>query len=113
MILLRIPLRIVRAVGFVAFFLWELAVANAVVAWEVITPGSSIRSGIIEVPIRSRRSIEVVLLANLISLTPGTLSLEVAADRSSLFVHALHIVSPAHMRIRVRRLEDRLLRVLR
>lgn len=113
MILLRIPLRVVRAVGFLAFFLWELALANLVVAWEVVTPGSFIRSGIIEVSVRSRSSLEVTLLANLISLTPGTLSVEVAGDRSSLFVHALHIVSPTHLRLRVRRLEDRLLRVLR
>lgn len=111
--LVRLPVRLAKAVPFTFFFLWELAVANAVVAWEVMTPRHYMRPGIVEVPIRSRRPMEISLLANLISLTPGTLTLEVAADRTALYVHALHLMSPEHLRLRVRRLEDRLLWVLR
>lgn len=111
--ILRPIVVLVRAIGFAAFFLWELALANAVVAWEVATPRHYMRPGIIRVPIRSRTDLEITMLANFISLTPGTLSLEVDEDRTALFIHALHMASPDHLRFRVRRLEDRLLRVLR
>jgi multicomponent Na+:H+ antiporter subunit E len=113
MIVPRILVRVARGVRFLAFFLVELGVSNAVVAWEVATPRHFMRPGIVRVPVRSRSNLEVTLLANLVSLTPGTLSLEVTEDRSALFIHALHLVSPDHLRIRVRRLEDRLLAVLR
>lgn len=111
--LVRLPLRLAKAVPFTFFFLWELAIANAVVAWEVVTPRHYMRPGIVECPIVSSRPMEISLLANLISLTPGTLTLEVADDRSALYVHAMHLVSPDHLRQRVRRLEERLLWVLR
>lgn len=111
--LVRLPVRLLKAIPFTFFFLWDLTVANAVVAWEVVTPRHYMRPGIVEVPIRSSRPIEIALLANLISLTPGTLSLEVGEDRAALYVHALHLVSPEDLRVRVRRLEDRLLWVLR
>lgn len=107
------PVRIGRGLWFLAYYLWELVVANAVIAWEVMTPRHYMRPGIIRVPIRSRSDLEVTLLANLISFTPGTLSLEVADDRSALYVHALHLVSPQHLRTRLWRMEDRLLGVLR
>ncbi len=105
--------RLVQAVGFLLFFVWALVAANAVVAWEVVTPRYNMRPGIVRVPLRARTNLEVTLLANFISLTPGMLSLEVAEDRSALFVHALHVKSPDHLRRDVHRLEAQLLRVLR
>ncbi|HVL90660.1 MAG TPA: Na+/H+ antiporter subunit E [Actinomycetota bacterium] len=113
MIVWRVFLRIIRVIRFVGFFLWELIAANAVVAWEVVTPSTFMRPGIIAVPVRCRTEMEVTLLANLISLTPGTLTLEVSEDRSTLYVHGLHVKSPEHLRERVGLLENHLLEVLR
>ncbi len=105
--------KIVRAVGFVFFFLWELVLANAYVAYEVATPRLDITPGIIRVPIRSDSDLEVTMLANLITLTPGTLTIEVARDHSALFVHGFNVSSPENLRASVGKLEDKLLRVLR
>ncbi|HVL81069.1 MAG TPA: Na+/H+ antiporter subunit E [Actinomycetota bacterium] len=112
MTLLRLPIRLVKAVPFLVWFLWELIVANAMVAWEVLTPTHYMRPGIIRCPV-SGNDTEVTLLANLISLTPGTISLEIAADRSAIFVHALHLRTPDHLRETVANYERRLLWVLR
>lgn len=113
MIVLRPLWRVVLALRLVALFLAELVAANAMVAWEVMTPRQSIRPGIIRVPLRARSDVEITLLANLISLIPGTLSLEVSDDRTALFVHGLHVDSPEQLRKRVGRLESRILEVLR
>jgi multicomponent Na+:H+ antiporter subunit E len=47
--------------------------------------------GIIRIPLSARTDLEITLLANLISLTPGSLSLDVSDDRKVLYVHAMYI----------------------
>ncbi|NBB84227.1 MAG: hypothetical protein GVY28_12585 [Alphaproteobacteria bacterium] len=75
----------------IVYFLYELIVSSLRVAWDVITPVDKSSPGIIAVPLEARTDTEIMLLANLISLTPGTLSLDVSEDRSLLYVHAMFI----------------------
>ncbi len=72
-------------------FLYELVKANLEVAYEVITPDLKMTPGIIMVPLDVKSDIAITLLANMISLTPGTLSIDVSNDRRVLFVHAMYI----------------------
>jgi multicomponent Na+:H+ antiporter subunit E len=109
----RILARPWRLAWFLVRYVWDLVVANAIVAWEVVTPTHSIRPGIVRVPVTVRGELELTVLANLISFTPGTLTLEVDEERSLLYVHALHMDSPDQVREQVARLERRLLRVVR
>jgi multicomponent Na+:H+ antiporter subunit E len=109
----RRALVIARFIAFLPFFLRELVLANVQVALEVITPTNRMRPGIIRVPLRVRSDLQIMLFANLISLTPGTLTLEVTEDRSSLYVHGLHVKDPEDFRSKMGALEDRLLRVFR
>lgn len=99
------PLRPVRAVIFHTYFLYKVCQATAIVAWEVVTPGSRIREGIIGVAITADSDAVVTVLANAISLTPGTLTVEVGEDPPTLFVHALHLHDVEEVRMEVRRLE--------
>lgn len=80
-----------QVIGFTFFFLWELILANLRVAYDVITPQHHMRPGVVAIPLDVKTDPEITLLANLITLTPGTLSLDVSADRSTLYVHAMHI----------------------
>lgn len=80
-----------QVIGFTLFFLWELILANLRVAYDVITPQHHMRPGVVAIPLDIKTAAEITLLANLITLTPGTLSLDVSADRSTLYVHAMHI----------------------
>ena len=80
-----------RIVLLVLYFLYELVVSSIRVAHDVLTPKMHTRPGIIAVPIDAESDAEIMLLANLISLTPGTLSLDVSPDRKILYVHAMFI----------------------
>ena len=80
-----------RAISLMVYFFKELIVASLVVAWDVITPRSHVESGVIALPLDAKTNFEITLLASLISLTPGTLSLDVSEDRRTLFVHAGYI----------------------
>ena len=83
--------RFLKGVGLALFFLWELMVSSLRVAWDVITPHPIMHPAIVAVPLDVTTDAEITLLANLISLTPGTLSLDVSEDRKTLFVHGMHV----------------------
>ncbi len=105
----------VRHVGsFVAFFVLELIVANLRVAYDVLTPRYYMQPRIVAVPLEARTEAEVTALAYLISLTPGSLSLDVSADRRVLFIHSMYAADPDEVRQRIKNgLERRLLEIMR
>jgi multicomponent Na+:H+ antiporter subunit E len=92
-----------RAVALAGLFLWELMLANLRVAFDVLTPRHRMRPGIIAVPLAARSDVEITLFANLITLTPGTLSLDVSDDRRILYVHAMYIEDADGVRTRLKR----------
>ncbi len=83
--------RLWHQVTLVGVFVVELVLSSLRVAYEAATPGFGMRAGIIAVPLDVESDLGITLFANLISLTPGTLSLELSDDRSRLFVHAMYI----------------------
>lgn len=82
-----------KVVSFFFFFSYELIKANLQVAWEVGTPSFHMKPGIIGVPLDVTSDGEITMLANLITLTPGTLSLDVSADKKVLYVYSMYITN--------------------
>ena len=85
------PLVLVR---FFATVLWDIAVANVVVARLVVGPSRHVRPGFVVMPLRLRGNVGISLLANTVSLTPGTLSAYLSADRRHLVIHGLQVDDP-------------------
>lgn len=101
-------------IGFAVFFIWEVIRANLRVAYEVVTPGLHMMPGIIAIPLDAKTDAEITILANLITLTPGTLSLDVSKDRRVLYIHAMYIENVTEFKQQIKQgLEKRLLEVLR
>jgi multicomponent Na+:H+ antiporter subunit E len=106
--------RLARLPGFLAYVLKEVVVANLRVAAAVIAPAGRLRPAIVAVPLTLDRDAEIALLANLITLTPGTLSLDVSPDRRTLYVHAMATTSPENLRQEIQQgFERRILEVFR
>lgn len=80
-----------QVLSFIGFFLWELVLANLRVAYDIVTPGYFMRPSVIAIPLDIKSDAEITLLANLITLTPGTLSLDVSTDRRTLYIHAVYV----------------------
>jgi multicomponent Na+:H+ antiporter subunit E len=87
-------LRVWRILRLTGYFLYELVVSSVRVAWDVVTPRHLSNPAIIEMPLDVKSDLEILLVTNLISLTPGTLSLDVTPDRSTLIVHAMFADDP-------------------
>jgi len=83
-----------RILSLTLLFLRELAMSAIRVAILVARPKLEVKPGIIAYPLVVDRDMEITLLANLITLTPGTLSVDVSADRRFLYVHALDCSDP-------------------
>jgi len=82
--------RVIKVIRFLGFFLKELFVSNIKLAQDVLTPTHHMEPRIIAVPLSIKNDAEITALANLISLTPGTLSLDVSSDKSVLYVHFIY-----------------------
>jgi multicomponent Na+:H+ antiporter subunit E len=96
------------------FFLWELVLANIRVAFDVATPRYHGRPGIIAVPLDATREVEILLLAMLINLTPGSVALDVSPDRRTLYVHVMYMTTPDAARAGIKRgFERRALEIFR
>ena len=101
-----------QVLGFAAFFAWELLLANLRVAYSVLAPDKSLRPGIVAIPLDVKTDTEITLLVNLITLTPGTLSLDVSADRSVLYVHTLYVDDVDDFRCQIKQGFERRVREL-
>lgn len=96
------------------FFLRELFLANIRVAFDVITPQHYMRPGVVAVPLAAKTDAEITLLATLLTLTPGTLSIDVSSDRRVLYVHGMYISDGDETRRLIKAgFERRVLEVLR
>jgi multicomponent Na+:H+ antiporter subunit E len=99
--------------SFLAYYAWELLKSNAVILYEILTPGLDMRPGVIGIPIRAKTDLEITILANLITMTPGTLSLDISPDRRTLYIHAMYIHDPEALRKDIQEnLERRVLELL-
>lgn len=83
-----------KGIGLAATFVYELVLSAWRVATIVLRPKIELQPGIIAYPLTVDRDFEITMLANLITLTPGTLSVDVSDDRKTLFVHCIDVPDP-------------------
>lgn len=84
-------MRLYGFLSFVIFYVWEILCSNFKVAHDVITPRHRMSPGIIAVPLDEMNNRQLMLMANLITMTPGTLSLDISEDRKTLYIHAMYL----------------------
>lgn len=97
-----------QASYFFLFFIWELVLANLRVAYDVMTPNYSMQPAIVAVPLDIETDAEITMLTSLITLTPGTLSLDVSDDRKTLYVHGIYVADPETFVMRIKNGFERL-----
>ncbi|MBB4237494.1 Na+/H+ antiporter subunit E [Rhizobium esperanzae] len=86
--------RVCLVLSLAALFLKELSLSAWKVTLTVLSPDMKLKPGIFAFPLTVTSDFEITLLANLITLTPGTLSVDVSRDRRTLYVHALDCSDP-------------------
>jgi multicomponent Na+:H+ antiporter subunit E len=77
------------AIAYVALFLRELMTANVDVAYRVLAPSMPIEPAVVELPLRVETDLAITTIANSITLTPGTLTMDYDDDTNTIYVHAI------------------------
>lgn len=72
----------------------ELVKANVKVAYYTVSRLDRLKPAVLAVPLEPLSDAEITLLANLVTLTPGTLALDISADKRQMFVHFMHVDDP-------------------
>ncbi|MFB6133165.1 MAG: Na+/H+ antiporter subunit E [Halanaeroarchaeum sp.] len=100
-------LRVVpTAVVYLAVFGKELIVANVDVLYRVLHPSMPIEPAVIRLPLRVERPTAISTIANSITLTPGTLTMDYDAEDNALYVHTIDGTDPGAVVAPIRRWED-------
>lgn len=103
--------KVPQVMRFAVFYVWELVLANLRVAYSVLVP-SSLHPGVVAVPLDVQTDVEISLLVNLITLTPGTLSLDISADKRVLYVHSISVDDADEFRCQIKEGLERRVREL-
>lgn len=82
----------------ILLFLKELIEGSIQVVIDVLTPEQKSRPGIIAVPLDTHHEMSLLVLTNYISLTPGTLCLDLTDDNKTLYIHAMFADDPDEIR---------------
>jgi multicomponent Na+:H+ antiporter subunit E len=107
-------LKVLQVFGFVIFVLWEIFTASLALAWIIVQPRLQLRPAVVAIPLDADTDLEIATLANLLTLSPGTLSLDVSTDARTLYVHTMVLDDPDEFRREIKeKMERRVLEVMR
>jgi len=85
--------RYIFAIIYFFKFLWEMAKANLHVAYLVVHPKVPVKPGIVKIKTKLTKDSAITVLTNSITLTPGTLTIDVNPDKKELYIHWIDVVS--------------------
>jgi multicomponent Na+:H+ antiporter subunit E len=104
-----------RLLSFLLLFIKEVVKGSVRIGYDIVTPHHYMRPGIIAVPLDAKTDLEITLLANTITLTPGTTSIALSEDRAFLYVYSTYLDEDVQKSIEEIKngLEKKLMEVLR
>ena len=88
--IIRFIHRLYYLVEFILFYLWEIVLSSLIVAHDAMTMTHYMKPGVIGMPLSAKSELEIFIVANLITMTPGTLALDVSTDRKTLYIHCMY-----------------------
>ncbi len=87
---MKVVKKIYLAVYFLIYYFFKVVQANIYITYDILTPKALSTPELIWIPIRVNSDLGLLLLTNLITMTPGTLSIEVTEDKTKILVHCLY-----------------------
>ncbi len=79
-------------IEFILFMVWEILISNIRITLTILSPRPKLRPAVVAVPLDLKSEVGIVILANLITLTPGSLSLDISSARQYLYIHVFDLV---------------------
>lgn len=96
--------RVFAFISFLLFYFVEVVKSNLRVAFDVLTPRHRMCPGILSVNVTGMTDRQLLFVANFITMTPGTLGLEISEDHRKLYIHTMYV--DAEMEVLAKQLEE-------
>jgi multicomponent Na+:H+ antiporter subunit E len=103
-------IKLLRLIEFGLFYIKEVILSNLKVAYDVVTPSYFMKPALIEIDLTGMSDRQILAAANLITMTPGTLSLDLCEKTQRLKIHSMYVDNPD---AEVRELNTKILRRIR
>lgn len=87
---MKMHIKFYRISGFIMFYLYKLIQSNIYIAWDILTPKMRTNPGYIWLSVDLKSDFGLLLFSNLLSMTPGTLSIDYNENKRALLVHYLY-----------------------
>ena len=100
--------KIYKALGFLLFYLFKVFQANFELAFYILSPRLKMKPGIMKIPVNLTHPQAILLLVNMITMTPGTLTMDVSEDKQFIFVHFLFLVDEEKKVREIKNIEKRI-----
>jgi len=97
-----------NALGFLLFYLFKVFQANFELAFHILSPRLKMKPGIMKIPVNLTHPQAILLLVNMITMTPGTLTMDVSEDKQFIFVHFLFLVDEEKKVREIKNIEKRI-----
>lgn len=88
---LKLKINLFHLIVLCFYIAWELVCSSLEVAWDILTPAHRSKPEIIKLPLTCHHPVQISLLANLISLTPGTLAIDMEENKNILIIHVMFV----------------------
>ncbi|HDR50706.1 MAG TPA: hypothetical protein ENN90_03670 [Mariniphaga anaerophila] len=75
---------------FIVFYMVKLVQANLYIAWDILTPEMHTKPAFMEIPVTLKSNFGLLLYSNLLSMTPGSMSMDITEDKKTILVHVLY-----------------------
>ena len=102
--------RIGYIIVFIVFYLNRLIRSNIMIAYDILTPTYYMKPAIVKIPVRLTADHRILALVNLVTMTPGTLSIDLSEDKKMLYIHTLYMEEPEVLHKEIIILEDMILK---
>lgn len=109
----RVLRRLPAFIRYLAFFFVSVLEGNFDVSYRALHPRLPVQPGILAVDVTGRSELEVTMMANTITLTPGTLTMDVNMELGLMFVHTINARDLERVRQDLKEVESHVRRVLR
>jgi multicomponent Na+:H+ antiporter subunit E len=103
--------RIFYFLEFIVYYTMKLVQANIYIAWDILTPEMHTKPAFMEVPLKVKTDLGMLLFSNLLSMTPGTLSMDIIRDKKVLLVHVLYYSTDELMQKDFEGIQDKIIRI--
>jgi multicomponent Na+:H+ antiporter subunit E len=97
---------------FIGFYIWSVIKANLFLAWDVLTPKMLMNPGIIDLKLDLNSRSSVFLFSNLVSMTPGTLVIDLDPEKNEASIHVLYLTNEKKIRAELFSIQCQIKRIM-